>query len=231
MITYTYILINFFTVVICFLASFDKRILFNRFFGTFLISSTIVVVPFIGWDIWFTEKGVWWFDTRYTLGFTLAGLPIEEWLFFYCIPFACVFTYYCMDKFFNLKWVNSFNNIIVFIATIFLTVVGLLYHHKIYTLVTVIVTLLTLSYLHFIAKKEWIGQASLVYLILMPGFFAVNGILTGSIIPSPIVNYNPDSFLGIRMLTIPVEDAVYGYSQFLLNVYFFSLLKKKHREN
>lgn len=231
MIAYTYILINFFTVVICFLASFDKRILFNRFFGTFLISSTIVAVPFIGWDIWFTEKGVWWFDTRYTLGFTLAGLPIEEWLFFYCIPFACVFTYYCMDKFFNLKWVNSFNNIIVFIATIFLTVVGLLYHHKIYTLVTVIVTLLTLSYLHFIAKKEWIGQASLVYLILMPGFFAVNGILTGSIIPSPIVNYNPDSFLGIRMLTIPVEDAVYGYSQFLLNVYFFTLLKKKHREN
>lgn len=226
MIAYTYILINFFTVVICFLASFDKRILFNRFFGTFLISSTIVAVPFIGWDIWFTEKGVWWFDTRYTLGFTLAGLPIEEWLFFYCIPFACVFTYYCMNKFFDLKWVNSFNNIIVFTATIFLTVVGLLYHHKIYTFITVIVTLLTLSYLHFIAKKEWIGQASLVYLILMPGFFAVNGILTGSIIPSPIVNYNPDSFLGIRMLTIPVEDAVYGYSQFLLNVYFFTLLKK-----
>jgi lycopene cyclase domain-containing protein len=71
------------------------------------------------------------------------------------------------------------------------------------------------------------GKASFVYLILMPGFFAVNGILTGSLIPSPVVNYNPDDFLGIRMGTIPVEDAVYGYSQFLLNIYFF----KKITEN
>ncbi len=61
----------------------------------------------------------------------------------------------------------------------------------------------------------------------MPGFFAVNGILTGSVIDSPVVNYNPHEFLGIRMFTIPVEDAVYGYSQFLLNIYFFKLFKSR----
>lgn len=223
---YTYLLINFFTVIICFLASFDRRIQFNQFFGKFLLSSTIVAVPFIIWDIVFTAKGVWWFDLDYTLGLKIAGLPIEEWLFFYCIPFACVFTYYCLDQFFDLDWANAFNNLIVFTAVIVLSVVGLLYTHKIYTLLTVIVTLLTLCYLHFIAKKEWIGKASFVYLVLMPGFFAVNGILTGSFIHSPIVNYNPDDFLGIRMITIPVEDAVYGYSQFLLNIYFFKIMTR-----
>ncbi|MEG1267302.1 MAG: lycopene cyclase domain-containing protein [Myroides sp.] len=31
--------------------------------------------------------------------------------------------------------------------------------------------------------------------------------------------------MGIRMLTIPVEDAVYGYTQFLLVLYFFKRFK------
>ncbi|KAB1230843.1 lycopene cyclase domain-containing protein [Chryseobacterium viscerum] len=229
MMSYTYILINFFTVIICFLASFDRRIQFNKHFGTFLLSSTIVAVPFILWDIWFTKMGVWWFDVQYTLGVKIAGLPIEEWLFFYCIPFACVFTYYCLEKFFNLEWADLFNNLIVFTAVIVLAVTGLLFYEKIYTLLTVVVTILTLCYLHFVAKKEWIGRASFVYFILMPGFFAVNGILTGSVIPSPVVNYNPDDFMGIRMTTIPVEDAVYGYSQFLLNIYFFKKLTKNEK--
>ncbi|WP_288447159.1 lycopene cyclase domain-containing protein [Chryseobacterium culicis] len=229
MMPYTYLLINFFTVIICFLASFDRRIQFHRFFGSFLLSSTIVAVPFILWDIWFTARGVWWFDLNYTLGFKIAGLPVEEWLFFYCIPFACVFTYYCIEKFYQLEWVGAFNNLIVFTSVIILSVIGFLYYERIYTLLTVIVTLFTLCYLHFIAKKEWIGKASLVYLILMPGFFAVNGILTGSLIPSPVVNYNPEEFLGIRMTTIPVEDAVYGYSQFLLNIYFFKKITKNEK--
>ncbi|WP_336963306.1 lycopene cyclase domain-containing protein [Chryseobacterium contaminans] len=229
MMSYTYILINFFTVIICFLASFDGRIQFNKLFGKFLVSSTIVAIPFIIWDIVFTAKGVWWFDLNYTLGFRIAGLPIEEWLFFYCIPFACVFTYYCFEKFFTLDWANAFNNLIVFTSLIVLGVVGLLYYERIYTLLTVIVTIITLCYLHFISQKEWIGKASFVYLVLMPGFFAVNGILTGSFIPSPVVNYNPDDFLGIRMGTIPVEDAVYGYSQFLLNIYFLKKITKNEK--
>lgn len=115
----------------------------------------------------------------------------------------------------------------MFLSFILLTVCALLYYERTYTSVTALITLLTVFYLHFIVKSEWIGQATFTYLILMPGFFAVNGILTGSVIESPVVNYNPNEFLGIRMFTIPVEDAVYGYSQFLLNIYFFKLLKNK----
>ena len=224
---YTYLLINFFTIIICFIASFDWRIRFNRFFGIFLLSSTIVAIPFILWDVWFTKMGVWWFDTKYTLGIIIAGLPLEEWLFFFCLPFSCVFTYFCLDKFFNFSWVGALNNVIVFLSFILLTVSALLYYERTYTLVTALITLLTVFYLHFIAKSEWIGQATFTYLILMPGFFAVNGILTGSVIESPVVNYNPNEFLGIRIFTIPVEDAVYGYSQFLLNIYFFKLFKNR----
>lgn len=225
MIQYTYTLILFFTIIICFIASFDKRLLFNQHFGAFIKAAILVAIPFIAWDVWFTSKGVWWFNTDYTLGIVIAGLPIEEWLFFICIPFSCVFTYYCFDKFFKLDWLSGFNNMIVFATVIVCALVALLHHDKIYTLVTALATMLTVIYLHFIARADWISKASLVYTVLMLGFFPVNGVLTGTGLESPIVNYNPNDFLGIRMLTIPIEDAVYGYTQFLLVIYFFKKFK------
>lgn len=228
--SYTYILINFFTIIICFIASFDKRLQFNKQFGAFIIAACIVAIPFIAWDIWFTAKGVWWFNTDYTLGVILAGLPIEEWLFFFCIPFSCVFTYYCFERFFKWSWAASLNNIIVFVSIIVCGVVALSFKDKMYTLVTASVTIITLVYLHFIARKDWIGRASITFFILMTGFFPVNGILTGTGLDAPIVNYNPDSFMGIRMLTIPIEDAVYGYAQFLLVLYFFKIFQKKIKQ-
>lgn len=231
MMAYTYALVLFFTVIICFIASFDRRIQFNRHFVAFLKSAVLVAIPFIAWDIWFTAKGVWWFNTDYTLGITIGGLPIEEWLFFICIPFSCVFTYFCFDKFLKLDWLSGFNNIIVFFIVIVCSVVTLLHYDKIYTLVTAIAAIITLIYLHFIARTEWIGKASLVFMMLMLGFFPVNGILTGTGLETPIVNYNPKDFLGIRMGTIPVEDAVYGYTQFLLTLYFFKQFKRTFHEN
>lgn len=227
---YTYLLINFLTVIICFIFSFDKRIQFNKHFSAFLKASTLTAIPFIAWDVWFTAHGIWWFNTAYTTGLSLLGLPIEEWLFFFCIPFSCVFTYFCLDKFFDLKWASAFNNSIVFVSVIICVVIALLHHDKIYTFVTALITVATLIYLHFVARVSWIGQASLVYTILMLGFFPVNGVLTGTGLESPIVNYNPKEFLSFRLLTIPIEDAVYGYTQFLLNIYLFKLFQKPHNQ-
>jgi lycopene cyclase domain-containing protein len=223
---YTYLLINFLTIIICFIFSFDERIKFNKHFPAFLKASILVAIPFIAWDVWFTAYGVWWFNTDYTTGVVLLGLPIEEWLFFICIPFSCVFTYFCLDKFFNLDWAESFNTIIVFVSVIVCVLVALLNYHKTYTFVTAVVTTLTLVFLHFFARVRWIGKASLVFFVLMLGFIPVNGVLTGSGLESPIVNYNSAHFLNVRILTIPIEDAVYGYTQFLLNIYLFKIFQR-----
>ena len=230
MMAYTYSLVLFFTAIICFVASFDRRLRFDRHFGAFIKAAVLVAIPFIAWDVWFTAKGVWWFNTDYTLGIVIAGLPLEEWLFFICIPFSCVFTYYCLDKFYKMEWLSGFNNLIVFVTVIVCSVVALLHYDKIYTLVTAIATILTLIYLHFIVRAKWISKASFVFSVLMLGFFPVNGVLTGFGLESPIVNFNPNNFLGIRMITIPIEDAVYGYTQFLLVLYFFKLFSKNKIE-
>lgn len=223
---YTYLLIDFLTIIVCLVFSFDQRIQFHKQFPAFLKASLLVAVPFIAWDVYFTHTGVWWFDTAYTIGLPVLGLPLEEWLFFLCIPFSCVFTFFCLDKFLQLDWANAFNNVIVFISIIVCSLAALVFKDKSYTFLTALATLFALIYLHFIARVAWIGKASVVYLILMLGFLPVNGVLTGTGLESPIVNYNPREFLNFRILTIPAEDAVYGYTQFLLNIYFFKLFQK-----
>lgn len=228
---FTYLLILFFAVIFCFIASFNKRILFYLYFWAFIRSAVLAGIPFVAWDVVFTKAGVWWFNTNYTLGIVIAGLPVEEWFFFICIPFSCLFTYFCLDRYFNLDWMSGFNNIIVFISVIICSVTALLYYNRIYTLVTACWAILTLIYLHFIARADWIGKASLVFAVLMFGFFPVNGILTGTGLERPVVNYNPEHILGIRIMTIPLEDFVYGYTQFVLLVYFFERFKREHAED
>lgn len=225
--SFTYATILFLTVIICFVASFDSRIQFNKQFTNFFKASLLVAVPFILWDIWFTYMGVWWFNTDYTLGIIIAGLPLEEMLFFIFIPFSCIFTYFVIDKYYPWNCLAAFNNILVFTSIIILTVAALLNIDRIYTFITCLLTVFVLVYLHLIIKAQWITKASVVFTLLMLGFFPVNGVLTGTGLESPIVNYNPNDFLGIRMFTIPVEDAVYGYTQFLLILYFFKYFQRK----
>ncbi len=228
---YTYLAINFFTVIICFLFSFHPKIKFHKHFKSFIMASVLVALFFIAWDVWFTKTGVWWFNDQYLTGLRFSGLPIEELLFFICIPFSCVFTYHCLDKFFKLDWKHNTEKFFVIVSIAILFCLSVYFENKVYPFITFLTTAISLLVLYFILKVRWIGKASLIYLILMPGFLAVNGILTGTGLDAPIVNYNPGKIIGIRILTIPVEDIVYGYEMILWNLFFYKTFLSKQTDH
>ncbi|MFW5470485.1 lycopene cyclase domain-containing protein [Knoellia sp. CPCC 206435] len=51
-----------------------------------------VGLPFAVWDVAAVRAGHWSFDESLTLGVGLAGLPLEEILFFIVVPLASVMT-------------------------------------------------------------------------------------------------------------------------------------------
>lgn len=52
-----------------------------------------VAAVFLTWDLAAAARGTWWFSDRYTIGVRLAGLPVEEWLFFLVVPVCALLTY------------------------------------------------------------------------------------------------------------------------------------------
>lgn len=222
-----YLLVNFFTVFIPVIYSFHPKIKFYKTWKAFFIAAVMVALVFALWDAAFTHLGVWSFNPRYVTGLYLLKLPVEEWLFFICIPFSCVFTYYCLDRFYNLSWNKQTEKAFGLIFSVVLLIAGLFFHSKLYTSVTFISTAIICITLLFVLSIQWFGKAVTVYALLLIPFLIVNGILTGTGLPEPVVRYNPSENLGIRILTIPVEDVFYGFELFLLNLFLYLQLQSK----
>lgn len=218
---YTYLLIDFFTIIVPFIFSFHPRLMFWKNIKAFVPACLVTSLFFLAWDAIFTKIGVWGFNEDYVLGWFIAGMPIEEILFFICIPYACVFSYHCFGILFPHKFrhvktkVKSISMILGALAFCFV------YHQQLYTLVNFAVFALLIFYLAFVKKVHWLGQFYVTYLVMIIPFFVVNGLLTGTGLAAPIVWYNSAEIIGVRMLTIPFEDTFYGMTLIGINIFLY----------
>ena len=176
---------------------------------------------FIPWDVIFTINGVWGFNSDYFLGFEIFSLPLEEWLFFICIPFACVFTHYALILYFpNLKLNKVATKAISISLVLILFILALANYDKWYSLVNFSLAI-PLTWLVYKYNPQLLQHFFLTFLVMLIPFFIVNGVLTGSWIDNQVVWYNDAENLGIRMGTIPVEDSIYAYSMIIMNLFLF----------
>ena len=175
----------------------------------------------------YTHWGVWGFNPDYLLGIQVAGLPLEELMFFICIPYACVFSYHCLEVT-GVK--DYFQKIEPYIS---LGLVGGMiigagvYGQHLYTVVTFSLVAVAILVLHFVFKVKWLSRFYFAYMILLIPFFIVDGLLTGTGLESPIVWYNEAEYMGLRLLTIPFEDTFYGMLLIMLNVALFKWFKER----
>jgi lycopene cyclase domain-containing protein len=182
------------------------------------------------WDVIFTNLGIWGFNPEYVLGIYFFGLPLEEILFFICIPYACVFTYEAINYFIKSDKLKISQHWISRILIISLLTVGVIYATHLYTSVTFIALAFLLAFLEFKVKPLYMGRFYLMYVIILIPFFIVNGILTGSFIEGEVVWYNNLENLGIRMGTIPFEDTFYGMLMILMNISIFEWLQRQGQQ-
>jgi len=193
-----------------------------------------ILIPaliFLVWDYAFTRMGVWGFDPNYITGIYLLNLPIEEILFFICVPYACVFTYEALRYLIKKDWLESYASSISVMLIMFLIVLGLLNTSRWYTGTTFLACGFFLFLHVWKWKSPYLGRFYFAFVLILIPFFIVNGVLTGSCIEKPVVWYNEDEMLGLRTGTIPFEDTFYGMLLILMNISIFENRQRKNQVN
>jgi lycopene cyclase domain-containing protein len=221
-----YLTIELCSIIIPLIFSFDKKIVFYKKWPPLFLSAIITGIFFILADIYFTHKGIWGFNPRYISGIKIAGLPLEEWLFFIIIPYSSIFIHFVFIGYFPRVVLPA--NLVRVITVILLSGLMLIMitnYDKKYTLVSSSVMTISLIVTLF-NKNSVINIFYITFLIILIPFFLINGILTGTLIKDEVVWYNAGEITGIRILTIPVEDIAYGFSLILINLLIMGYLQK-----
>lgn len=208
----------------------EKKFHFIQYFKIAFTSILLVAIPFLIWDGFFTEYGVWGFNPNYHLSIEVFKMPIEEWLFFFCIPYACLFTHEVLKYLFpNFKLSKSVTIIVSFLLIFTIGMLLLFNFGKLYTTINFIFFLLLIFY-GLKNQLKTLQEYLPSFIVILIPFLIVNGILTGSFIEAPVVWYNNSENLGFRLFTIPFEDIFYAFNLLFSIQLIFNYLKNKNFE-
>jgi lycopene cyclase domain-containing protein len=222
-----YLVLNIASFFVPFLYSFENRMKYIRRWKAVFSAILLTAIFFIVWDVIFTKIGVWSFNPRYHAGIEFFDLPIEEWLFFVCIPYASLFIHFAFHYFFpNVALSDKTVKTIYWIVIVVLIPTIAFHFDKLYTAVNYIVLVLLLTYTLF-KVPTILNTFFITFLIVLIPFSIVNGILTGSFIEEPVVMYNNAENLGIRLGTIPIEDIGYAFSMLLMSLVLITKIENK----
>ena len=187
------------------------------------LSIVIIAVPYILWDALVTDSH-WMFNERFILGIKIAGLPIEEILFFLTVPFACLFTWDMMTRMFpdvrtNCGLLTQRISYILPVLGLWLILTGRQYTGFVLIFLALAVSLDKILGTALIYQRRF--YLYLLFIIVFTLLF--NGYLTWR----PVVQYDEAYQLGFRIFTIPIEDFGYGVSLLFLNTILYEKFKSK----
>jgi lycopene cyclase domain-containing protein len=106
--------------------------------------------------------------------------------------------------------------------------IGIPNYHRIYTIITFVGAALMLLVHYMIFNKKHLTFFFIMWIIHLIPLFIINGFLTGI----PVVNYDDNENLGIRIGTVPLEDSFYSMFLLLINLSVYEgLLRFRKKKN
>lgn len=221
-----YLWINIFIIAFPLLLSFGKKICFYKHWKTLIPSILIIGSVFVALDIYFTNIGIWSFNAAYLTGFSIYNLPIEECLFYFTIPYASVFIYETVKAYFPHFRPIKFSYFFSLFFTILCIVLAVLYRDNSYTFSALLSAGIINWIVYFGFTPRWYPYFITAFLISQIPFLIVKSILTGQLTDAPIVWYNAEEIIGVRIFSVPIEDLFYNFLLFFSVVIVHEYLRK-----
>jgi lycopene cyclase domain-containing protein len=151
------------------------------------------------------------------MGITLAGLPLEEVLFFLLVPYSLLLLYEQAAFIFKdrtVPWKQGAG----YAAGLILILASFLFTGKNYTFIAVFSAGIVVLGMSLFSPGIMVRLAFWAYFIsgfLM--FILFNYFLTSL----PVVIYSPSAVWGVRFLTIPLEDFFYNFTMMSVYLAFY----------
>jgi len=224
---YLYLSIDALSILLPLLFSFHPKAPFYKTWKSLWPALLIAGFIFAMWDEAFIQLGVWGFNPRYLTGIYLGSLPLEEILFFICIPYACLFMYFVLNHLFEKDYLFPHQEIITSLLIVLALIFGLRNLDKWYTATTFLMLGAFLA-LHLLKwRSRYMSRFYFAYAFILIPFSIVNGILTGTFIDQEVVWYNDQENLGMRLGTIPCDDVFYNMLMLLVCVALYERVKER----
>ncbi|OHD10885.1 MAG: hypothetical protein A2Z96_03975 [Spirochaetes bacterium GWB1_48_6] len=223
---WAYVLIPSLAVLVPLILSFDEKVGFYQFFIPYLISTTLVGLLYLIWDALVVIKGHWKFNDDFVGTWRFFHLPLGEYLFFFFIPYSCLFLYEVGRAYFGSFIVFPWIGMISQIISIIILGLAFIYRKKGYSFLALVSVALFFQ-LQGIFFPELLGSFDFLFFIGFStlGFLLVDGIYTSL----PTIFYNPQSYWNIRIFSIPLEDFLYNLSHLGLILIVYLLAKSWFR--
>lgn len=222
----TYLYLNVLTLLGPLFLSFDKKVAFYKDWKFFILAMLPTSLAYIIWDIIATHTLVWKFNPQYLLGINIINLPIEEYMFFIVVPYACLFIYACLKAYWP-KWHSHNLNKVTSFGIILLSAICIIKNPShAYTSSTFGLLSVTYCILLFTKYNHHLTHLIISWAIALLPMAFVNGILTGN----PVLIYDNTENLGIRVGTIPFEDFFYNLLYMTWMITLFEIFKGKSQK-
>jgi lycopene cyclase domain-containing protein len=173
-------------------------------------------------NIRFLETGIINYNLNYLVGKNFFNLPIEEWLFLLIMSLFSFSVYILVTVKFD-----NFEKPALFMAISIILLLGfglLAWFSRQKVVPFFIFFLLTIYFGYIIFRnrfKKHLAKFYISYLISVIPFFLIKGILN----TLPIVFYDSEYTLGIRLFSVPVEEFGYLFLLVLINITIFEYLR------
>ncbi len=202
---YLYLSIDVATFAIPFAASLSVKTPFYRNWKYVIAALSITALLFVLWDEVFTQLGIWHVNERYVTGIYIGSLPLEEVLFFICLPYALLFAFFALNEMNEKDYLFPHQELISSALIIVLLIAGMYYREKIYTGATFLLLAVFLAFQLLRLRPRYMGRFYFTVLVLLVPLWAFAAIFSGVFTDEPLVHYNTAHHLGFMVGALPVE--------------------------
>ncbi len=195
-----------FLMLLTFLLKKPFRLVQKPFFNTILYVGAVALL----WEIIYVLAGLWEYNSVYTLGLNLIGVPVEKIVLIATEIAITILVYLWIKIRFQYSWNRWFLRLLLLIP--FLLVLPMTYvnWYDLHTLSAAI--LLFFSLLYFLwFTPDWTPNFLVCCWTLLVPYCVLQLTLTGYFSGITIFNYQSIETQGAYILSFPIEDLMYWF--------------------